>query len=88
MLDEEGETEEIKELYKDWINQILFDFIPLFGENFVPMDVKWAMNVTEKGLGLNVTKWRKEYPPNLFEDTPSKIKVPMNVFDELKRKIK
>ena len=57
----EGLTTNIRVLYQAWMDRIK-TFKDTFGENRVPMDIKWALNSAQEGLEVEVTQW--ENPPN------------------------
>ncbi len=59
----EGLTNEVRELYNNWMTRVNA-FKGQFGEDRTPMDIKWALNTIERGLGLPETQWQN---PPFFE---------------------
>ena len=57
LLNSNGETTGVKNLYKKWIKTVTQDFKKMFGEDRIPLDIKWAVNKAEEGIGIPVTSW-------------------------------
>ena len=45
-----------RSLYRVWLQEV-YDFCGVFGNDYVPADIRTSVNSVERGLGLPVTRW-------------------------------
>ena len=51
--------------YIAWVQRVK-RFVNSFGEKHVPNDIKYALNDTERGVGLQVTQWQHPFDPTRY----------------------
>ena len=65
--EEEGLTAAVRVLYQSWMD-LIKTFKDTFGENRLPMDIKWTLNSAEEGLKVEVTQWVNPPDRSIFEN--------------------